>query len=85
MFANRRIISANGFVNMPSISTGIMMGSRNTGSPGGTMPLKWCQAPYFEIPAHCWARNETKASPSVTLRFAVAPVADTDHTAVAAS
>src|SRR5262245_55027529 len=71
MFAKSRIMSAKGFVNMEMISTGIMMGRSHAGSPGGTMPMKWCTTPYFEIPAHCWARNEIVARASVTARFPV--------------
>ena len=71
MLAKSRIISANGFVNMLRISTGIMIGSSQAGSPGGTMSVKWRTTPYFEIPAYCCARNETMARASVTARLPV--------------
>ena len=38
MLANSRTMSANGCVNMPRISTGIMIGSSHVGRPGGTRP-----------------------------------------------
>lgn len=34
MFAKRRIINANGFVNIPTISIGIMIGIKAMGTPG---------------------------------------------------
>ena len=34
MFANKRIINANGFENIPIISTGIMIGKSQKGTPG---------------------------------------------------
>ena len=34
MFANKRIIKANGFVKTPIISTGTIIGSNQTGTPG---------------------------------------------------
>ena len=71
MFANSRTVSANGLVNMPRISTGIMIGSSHTGSPGGIRLWKWPTIPYFEMPAHCCAANETSASASVTAMFPV--------------
>ena len=33
MFANKRIINANGFVSNDTISIGTMIGARNTGAP----------------------------------------------------
>ena len=35
MFANKRIINANGFVKIPTISKGIIIGIKATGTPGG--------------------------------------------------
>ena len=34
MFANKRIISANGFEKIPMISTGIIIGKSQKGTPG---------------------------------------------------
>lgn len=34
MLANKRIINANGFVNIPINSTGIIIGANQTGTPG---------------------------------------------------
>ena len=39
IFANSLIIKANGFVNIPTISIGIMIGIKANGTPGG---LKIC-------------------------------------------
>jgi hypothetical protein len=49
MFANKRIISANGFENNPIISTGIIIGNSQNGTPGAAkicfqyvlFPLNW--------------------------------------------
>ena len=71
MFAKRRIMSANGFVNMLRISTGIMMGSSHAGRPGGIRLWKCPTTPYFEIPAYCCAAKDTRARPIVTARLPV--------------
>lgn len=39
MFANKRIISAKGLVKIPTISIGIIIGIKASGTPGG---LKIC-------------------------------------------
>ena len=41
MFANKRIIKANGLVKIPTISMGIIMGIKANGTPGG---LKMCDS-----------------------------------------
>ena len=35
MFANKRIIKANGLVKIPTISMGIIIGIKANGTPGG--------------------------------------------------
>ena len=72
MFAKRRTMSAKGLVNMPRISTGIMMGRSQPGRPGGTRPAKWWTRPCLLIPPHCWAAKEMAARAMVTAMLPVA-------------
>ena len=67
IFAKRRIIRAKGLVNIPIISTGIIIGASQTGTPG---VLKiCCQYPLF--PLRVVMRKVMVASTKVT---AILPV-----------
>ena len=71
MFANNLTDNANGLVNKPINSTGIIMGSNHNGTPG---VAKIClQKSLF--PKNRYVKKVMSASPNVTLKDAVA-VAD---------
>src|SRR5664279_3417011 len=67
IFANNLIISANGFVNKPIISTGIIIGNSQNGTPG---VAKTCLQ-YILLPLNCITINVQAARTNVT---AILPV-----------
>ena len=72
MLANRRTQRAKGLVNIPTISTGIMIGSSQKGMPWGRRFLKWPTSPCSRTPPSWIIKNASPASPAVTLMFDVA-------------
>jgi hypothetical protein len=67
IFANNRIMSANGFEKRPIISTGIIMGRSQKGTPGAA---KICLQ-YVLLPLNCVIRKVQVAITNVT---AILPV-----------
>src|SRR6478735_5346725 len=66
MFANKRIIKANGLVNKPMISTGIINGYNQSGTCGVNT---WLQ--YVLVPFKVVITNVTNANTNVTAIFPV--------------
>jgi hypothetical protein len=67
IFANNRIIRAPGFENSPIISTGIIIGESQRGTPG---VAKICFQ-YIFVPLNCVIKNVTEARNKVTAIFPV--------------
>ncbi len=68
MFAKRRIIRANGFENIPMISTGIIMGNSQNGTPGC---CKNMSSSSVLLPLNCVIKNVNRARTNVTAIFPV--------------
>ncbi len=67
ILANKRIIRANGFANIPISSTGTIMGRSQKGTPG---VAKMCRQ-YPFVPLICMIKNVNNARVIVRARFPV--------------
>ena len=74
IFANSLIIKANGFVNIPTISMGIMIGIKANGTPGG---LKICPQ-YVLFPERLVTikvmKDKTRVTAILPVKFAAAGI-----------
>lgn len=74
IFANSLIIKANGFVNIPTISIGIMIGIKANGTPGG---LKICPQ-YVLFPERLVTikvmKDKTRVTAILPVKFAAAGI-----------